>query len=148
MKTLGILIDKAGYSQKFKHIAEELNKLDSSINAVVFYNESAPIPLQTKFTMMHSLHALNFDGVLMSTDIYTSSIMLNSLRPSKRFFYVWDLEYMYRPFSFGELQSVYNNKKIELIARNEYRARLLARTWKAPHSIMEEFNYERLQKLL
>lgn len=147
MKSLGILIDKPGHSQKFRCLTEQLNKLDSSFNVVVFYTEPGIIPIQTKFSLMHVIHSLNFEGIMISTDLYTTQIMLNALRPTKRFFYVWDLEYMYDGLSFAELQTLYNNDKVELISRNEYRDNIMQRTWKKSYTTMEDFNYERLQQL-
>jgi hypothetical protein len=147
MKNLGILIDRPGHSQKFRYLTESLNRLDSSFNTVVFYAEPGIVPVKANFSLMHMVHCLDFKGVMVSTDIYTTGIMLNALRPEKRFFYVWDLEYLYTPYNFNDLQLCFNNDKINLISRNEYRANLLERTWRKSHMIMEEFNYEQLQKL-
>lgn len=148
MKNLGILIDHPGHSQKFKCITEEIAKLPSDINTTIFMVEPGVIPSQTNFPVLNLVYAYDFCGTLISTDVYTTLVLNNCLRPKKRYFYVWDLEYLYQPFNFADLQKIFANPKIELIARNEFRHDLLSRTWKEPKFTMENFNHERLQHLL
>lgn len=148
MKNLGILIDRAGFSQKFKTLAEQLNQIPSTINVVVFYAEYAPNPLATNFPLMPLVNAFCFDGVTISTDIYTTLVMDNFLRATKKYFYQWDIEHVYHPIDNERLEKALNNDNIQLIARNEYRAELLEKTWKKPYSIIREFDHEQLQKLL
>lgn len=146
MKNLGILINKPGMNQLFLTMVQELSKLDSDINITVFACDYGPT-LNCSFPVMDIVHAYNYEGILISTDLYTSMILLNTLCPSKRFFYVWDCEYMYMPQTASNMRNIYTNNKIELIARNEFRAKLLEKTWKKPHSIIEEFNHVKLQEL-
>ncbi len=145
MKNLAILIDKPGYSQKFRCLTEELNKLPSNINVIVLTCEAGPIPTKANFPIMDLIHGYGFDGTVISTDIYTTSVMNNMLCPKDKYFYVWDLEYIYNPYSLALLENVFNNK---LLARNQIRYDILKSSWKTPEIILNEFNYEQLQQLL
>lgn len=147
MKNLAVLIDKPGFTQKFKRLAEELNKLSNNINVTLFCAERGPIPVKMHFPIMELVTCYNFDGTMLSTDLYTTQIMRNCLRPQRKLFYVYDLEYLYSPFTFSFLNSVYNSD-VELIARNQTRYNILKNTWKEPAGILEEFNYEQLQRFL
>jgi hypothetical protein len=144
VKNLVILIDRPGNSQKFQAITRELNRLDKSINAVVSYCELGPVPIKAQFPMMDLVHVYNFEGVVVSTDIYTTFVMNNMLCPTKKYFYVWDLEYLYQPYSMSMLKDIFSNK---LIARNKTRFDVLKSTWHTPEFIMEEFSHENLQQL-
>ncbi len=144
MKNLAILIDKPGYSQKFRYLTRELNLLSRDINVVVFACEPGPIPDKADFPIMELTHGYDFNGVVISTDIYTTLVMNNMLQPVDRYFYNWDLEHIYSPFSIEILQKVFKNK---LIARNQVRADLLKSTWHDPEFILEDFNHEQLEKL-
>lgn len=148
MKDLAILIDRPGYSQKFRLMAQELNKLNTAapdINLTVYYCEPGPIPIEAKFPMMDLVHGYGTKAVLISTDLATTYAMNNFLCPKDRFFYVWDLEYIYQPYSFSILSELFKNK---LLARNKFRYDVLKSTWSTPHLIIEDFNHEQLIKLL
>jgi hypothetical protein len=145
VKNLGILIDRPGHSQKFRYLTDALNQLPKDINAVVFYCEIGAVPFKTDFPMMDLIHGYSFDGTIISTDIYTTLVMNNMLCPKDRYYYVWDFEHLYAPYSMELLQSVFKNK---LLARSKTRFDVLKATWKKPVEILEEFNYEKLAKLV
>lgn len=147
MKNLGILIDRTHQNQKFRLLADSLNKLPSDINTTVFSAEPGPVPVDTTFPIMNLVYAYGFNGVLISTDIYTTLVMNNCLRATKKYFYVWDIEYLYHHFGFVDLQKTYNNPNIELIARNKFRQNVISKTWKKPSLIIEDFNYANLEQL-
>ncbi len=144
MKNLAILIDSPGYSQKFRYLTREINLLSRDINVVVFTCEPGPKPAKADFPIMELIHGYDFEGVTISTDIYTTLVMNNMLCPTDRYFYNWDLEHLYSPYSIDILQQVFKNK---LIARNQCRADLLKSTWHKPEFILEDFNHEQLEKL-
>lgn len=144
MNNLAILIDRPGHSQKFLSLASALNQLPSNINAVVFYCEPGPVPFKIHFPMMDMMYAYNFEGIIISTDIYTTLVMNNLLCPIDKYYYVWDLEYIYEPHTIPTLKSVFSNK---LIARNKVRNRILTSTWHKPVKIIEDFNENDLRNL-
>jgi hypothetical protein len=145
VKNLAILIDRPGYSQKFRYLVQELNQLSKDINAVVFYCEPGPVPYKADFPMMDLVHGYGFEGTIISTDIYTTLVMNNMLCPTERYYYVWDFEHLYNPYSIDVLKSIFNNK---LLARSDTRFRVLESTWHRPDCILEEFNHEKLEKLV
>jgi hypothetical protein len=145
VKNLAILIDRPGHGQKFKYLCEQLNLLTPTINVVVFHCEPGPIPNNANFPMMDLVHGYDFQGTIVSTDIYTTLVMNNMLRPVDRYYYVWDFEYIYNPYSIDILKQVFKNK---LIARNKDRFEYLESTWHKPELIIENFNHEELEKLV
>ncbi len=148
MKQLAILVDNLGYSQKSKKICDALAKISNEYNPVVFVAEYSPLPVPTTFPIMELVKAYDYEATFISTDFYTTQIMNNCLRPIKKYFYVWDLEYLYSGFNFSILNQMYNNPTVDLIARNKYRFDILKNTWKQPKFIMEEFDHKILEELL
>lgn len=144
MKNLAILIDKLGFSQKFASLSTELNKLSNDINVTVFYCESGPLPQKINFPVLEMVNGYIFEGIVIATDLYTAQIMNNIMATKEKYYYPWDLEYIYRPYSMTVLKSAFDNK---LIARNQNRFDILASTWHKPELIIEDFNYEQLGKL-
>lgn len=148
MKNLAILVDKLGFTQKSQMLCEELNKMSEDINVTVFCAEYAPVPIKTNFPVMELIKCYDFKGVFIATDFYTVQIMNNCLFPQKKFFYVWDLEYLYHPLPFDILNNLYNSKDVELLSRNVDRDMILESVWKRPHSVLHEFNHKELEALL
>ncbi len=144
MKNLAILIDKLGYSQKFISLSTELNKLSSDINVTVFYCEGGAFPQKINFPVLEIVNGYIFEGVVIATDLYTAQIMNNMMATKDKYYYPWDLEYIYRPYSINELKGAFNNK---LIARNQERYDILNSTWKQPELIIEDFNVKQLERL-
>ncbi len=144
MKNLAILVDTLGHSQKFRDITQSLNRLDNSINATVFYCEPGIIPNPINFPVMEIMYSYIFNGVVVATDIYTAQVMENILGTTGKYYYPWDLEYVYQPYPMQVLKTVFDNK---LIARNKARYDILKSTWHEPELIIEDFNVEQLERL-
>tara|TARA_R110000824_G_scaffold7728_2_gene34974 strand:+ start:15285 stop:15740 length:456 start_codon:yes stop_codon:yes gene_type:complete len=149
MQKLGILLDSPGKTQEFQSLSTELNKLScSDIDIIVFYAEYGIIPTQTNFALMQMVYAFDYDGILISTNHYTTSIMKNVLRCKKKFFYVWNLEWIYKPLNFSQIESLYTSPDINLLARSKSHADVLERTWQKPVAIIEDFNHEQIKKII
>ncbi len=144
MKNLAILINKLGYTQLLRSLTKELNQLDNSINVTVFYCELGQVPDKMNFPILEIMHSYIFTGTVIATDIYTAQVMSNILGTTEKYYYPWDLEYIYRPYPLGVLSDVFSNK---LIARNQTRYDMLKSTWKTPELIIEDFNDKQLERL-
>ena len=149
MQKLGILIDSPGQTQLFRALSSQLNQLTcTDRDIIVFYAEYGIIPAYTKFSLMQMTYAFNYDGILISTNHYTTAVMKNVLRCKKKFFYVWNLEWMYQPFQFAQIESLYTSPDINLLARSQSHADIIERTWQKPVSIIEDFNQEKIEKII
>lgn len=147
----GILVESLGMSQKAYEIIRSLNQLeglDEYWDMMVFYLEFDRFILPPKFALMNMVEAYGLDAPLISTSINTTKISLKCVRPTKRFFYVFDMEWTSSMHDVDELLDVYMNPKVELIARSADHAKVLEQCWKKPIDIIENFNYEKLTKLI
>ena len=152
LSKLGIIVDSVNYFHLGVELTTNLNKFIThhpDIDVIVFTNEpSFNLVEKQKFSIMHTKETWRYDGVLISTNMLTTEILMKSPCCSHKFFYCWDLEWMYqeRP-SFQYLNSLYNNNSIPLISRNEQYHKIISNVWKTPVTLIEEFNHEQLFKL-
>ena len=147
----GILVESLGMSQKAYEIIREINKIDSLEeywDIVLFYLEYDRLITAPRFAMMNSVEAYGMDGPLISTSIETTKTSLNCIRATKRFFYVFDMEWTNSTYDVDELLDIYMNPKVELIARSEDHAKVIEKCWKKPIDVIENFNYEKLTNLI
>lgn len=148
---LGILVESLGVNQRSIEIIREMNKihlLDEYWDVVVFYSEFGIFPLPPKFATMNMSEAFGMDAPLISTSIETTKQSLNCIKPTKRFFYVWNLEWTYKTHQVDDLLDVYSNPLVELIARSDDHANIIEQCWKKPIAVIENFNYEKLTNLI
>lgn len=147
----GILIRSLGMNQMSYQMTTQLNQisqLPDYWDISVFYNEYEPIIGTPFFACYQQIGVWTFDGPVMATDLTTAKILINALRPPKKYFYLWNLEWLYQPHAVAELQNVYCHPKLELIARSQEHADLISKLWKKPVAIIEDFNYEQLTQTL
>ena len=89
----------------------------------------------------------NFNGVLVSTNINTTLALKKCFAPSKKIFYVWDLEWT-RPHGHDFLYNIKAFKNINLIARSDEQAEAIKNYCNIDVSgIVEDFNLQELYKV-
>jgi hypothetical protein len=94
---------------------------------------------------MNLVEAYQFPGVLVSTDINTTSKLLN-MPARKRIFYAYDAaEHSRAGYNYVDLVRLYRNPALEVWARSIDHKKLLESNWNLNHvPVMENFNLERL----
>ena len=119
---LGIIIDNLSSSQasyySIKNINDECQN-SAKDDYVIFFEDMTANTLDPHFAIMNSSEVWSFDGILVSTSVSNSMLMLNSVNASKKFFYVWDLEWSRsfgRDYEYGS--RAFKNSEIGLIARS------------------------------
>ena len=147
----GILIESLGMSQKAYEIIREINKIDSLDeywDIIVFYLEYDKFIIPPKFALMNIVEAYGMDSPLISTSIETTKTSLNCIKATKRFFYIFEMEWANSTHDVDDLINVYMNPKVELIARSNDHASVIEKCWKPPIAVIENFNHEQLTKLI
>lgn len=148
IKQFGILVENIGPHQHglciLKNCTELLQK-DYQYSPIIFYHSYGTPYLNTNVSMMTNIEAWSFNGPLIANDIFTAAILDKCTASRNKYFYIWDLEWIYmQNRHFDMFKTTYLNPDIELIARNESHARLIEKVWKKPTAIIEDFNYEKL----
>lgn len=148
IRTFAVLLDQIHVSQQSYYIISNLNRMVEKhvdICPLIFYQTYGPYPITPKFSTMQEIEAWSFDGDLIATNLNSAKTAIECPRASRRFFYIWDLEWIYRkslPFSmFAEL---YCHPSLDLIVRSQNHYDIVSQCWKQPKYIIEDFNLEEI----
>ncbi len=146
INTLGILINSFEVSQMSISILHNLKRIKNVV-PYVFYNELPEFYLKDlSFTTLSSRETYGYQGYTIATSLYTARQLLECPSPKKKFFYVWDFEWTMKQYNYNEIQDIYLNDELTLIARSEYHKKLIDNCWKQS-IIIEDFNHEQLTRL-
>lgn len=148
----GIMVRSLGMSQMSYFLIKEMNRAleDESkehVDPFVFYDAYDMSPIKIKFSCMQHSRAWNFKGPLIATDITTAEMLCN-IPNGKKYFYVWDMEWLFQTFEYKRLANIFLNEDLELIARNESCFNLIEKSWKTPSTIIREFDYESIKRVV
>jgi len=146
----GIMVNFLDLSQRGFHIVKQLNKIvdsDYRFSPIVFYKEYAKSVDVNRFCALLEKEAWGYDGIVIATDLETAETLINCPCPQKKFFYVWDLEWLYSTYHHQYLKNIYLSD-IELIARNKDHADIIKKCWKAPRYTMDNFGAETLKQIV
>jgi len=150
--SIGFLVDKLDMSDSSICLANFTNKyLDNNPNKSlpVFRLETTYIPYVCRFSVNEAKQAWAFRGSLLATNLKCANILLDLKIPKKKYFYVWDLEWLYRTdMTFEQYSRIYQNDNLELIARSQEHATIIENCWKKPIDIIKDFDYDRTSSII
>ncbi len=151
----GIMVRNLDMSQFGVFLMDNVNSLldeyGDNLDILVFYEGWGKLPMSPRFCSLMEREVWGLDGVVMSTDIKTTQRLIQCPGPTKKFFYVWNLEWLglqQNGVDYSWLHDIYCNPAIELVARSNNHARLLEKIWKKPAFIMEDFDKTVLKEIL
>lgn len=147
----GIMVDSLGTTQLALQLILEINKvnlLENYIDVCVFYHYNDKVLIAPNFALFHEQEAWGYNGPVMATSLETAHRLLKIHTPVRKLFYVWDLQWIHKIYSFEEIADVYCNDNIDLIARSESHAKIISLCWKEPVGILRDFNYEQFASII
>lgn len=137
---LGILVSSLGSDEMAHSI---LTNDWEGIESIVFFQNAVKPALTPSFAMMNITEAFSYNGVCLATDFDTAEKLLRFPGPSRKFFYVWNLDWFKDEagnLSYGNLARVYRG--LPLIARNESDRTTLESSWNVQvFDVIEGFNF-------
>ena len=143
---LGFLTKNLGSGQLGFFLIKNINDyLDQDrTHDITVFTEEHPMSCSTpSFPVMQSVEAWGQRGVMISTDLSTTCKLIKFPSASKKFFYVWDLEFLrgFAPINYDLIKKVYLNKDIDLIARCEHHAKVIENNFnRKVTKIVQDFN--------
>lgn len=146
----GFVVQRLNGSQQAYKLCQTANAMvmEDLVDIIVFHDEWDISPIDTAFMMLQKQHMWSYEGILVATDIRSAEQVLKSPGPSKKYFYLWNLEWLYIPgFTNARLSNVYQNPDLDLIVRSTYHADLVTKCWKKPVSIIEDFDKNEFTKI-
>jgi len=151
MKKLGIITQQIANDQKHISIIKSLNTIsekERGLDCILFYADMGLMQEPNYFALMSIIETLDYDGILIATDIMSGLLLQNCLMAKKKYFYIWDLEWYHTSRTSSFIQQLYTSDEVELIVRSEDHAKIVERIFKKPKHIIEEFNHEQIEKLI
>ena len=130
MIKLGFAINNLGPSQLSYYLIKELNSLlkkRGDLDIIVFYENIARPYIKPEFALMQMAEAWSYGGTVIATDIAIAEKLLTFPAPTRKAFYIWDLEWLRKPRMFRELQPTYGH--LELIARSNDHKEAIEGAW-------------------
>jgi hypothetical protein len=147
---LNILVNYLGPDQFTYSLTRSLSTRQSNLDVIIFYENITRFLIPPIFPMFQIFEAWAQHGITISTDINTTLKLIEFPGPSKKFFYVWDVEWLRgQQRIFDIYNKVYNNKDIKIIARCENHAKLIENNFNNKVAgIVPEFDIKTLQKVI
>jgi len=125
LKNFSVLVSNTGSSQLSFFVINELNNLCDyrpDIDPIVFYENAHKNCLPANFATMQMSEAWGQEGPVIATSFSTAHKLTN-FPSEKKFFYVWDLEWIRSAHNnlnqYESYAPIYCNESLELIARSD-----------------------------
>jgi len=146
---IGFAIENDCNSQLIHSIFEQTKYF---IGDVILFCENKSKPLLnynlSTFSIDDSFYFIN--SPLVATNIKTANSILTNGSNSKKYLYLYDLEWYKKinSLSYDYFESIYRNSKIDIIVENEEYAKLFYKCWnREPCSIIPNFDLNKLYRL-
>lgn len=153
LKNFSVLVANSGASQLSFCVIKEINKLTQThpqIDAILFYENQHKNCLPPNFSTMQISEAWGQSGPIIATSISTAN-KLASFPSEKKFFYVWDLEWIRNSQikEYEKYSNVYKDKSLKLIARSESHKKIIENAFNREVSyVVSDFNIEKILTIL
>ncbi len=150
---LGIAVKNLGPHQLAYYAIKNINlycRDRCDMDCILFYeNQSRPC-LPMNFATMQIFESYCYDGIMVATCLSTADKVIKSPGNKKRFFYVWDLEWIrFANKHFNVLHGIYAHPSIQLIARSESHKKLIEDCWNVKvKGVVDDLNIESLIQCL
>lgn len=145
-KSFGVMVDKLGKDQTSYTVTKELNRVEKWCPILFFFDYDEPM-WTPNFARMQMEHSFYFGHPVVATSLETAQLLIQCLGPTKKFYYMFNLDWLYYYDAEKKYRGIYQNPALNLIVRNEDHARLVEKCWLRKPFIVEDFNYERIVEL-
>ena len=151
MRKIAAMLDTLSASQNSFYLIKEFNKLqsDNQYSPVCFYNNLSATPVKTHFACMNISYYSHFDGVTITTSIDTANTAIKTNNNSKKFLYLWDMEWLRNPMDFNYVNSGLSNDDIAIISRSNSHSDLINNYCnKEVAGVVQDWDMEQLEKIV
>lgn len=133
MKKFAVALNDFQASQLSVLVIKNINewmKKNYLCDIIGFYNNCTNFVIEPNFCCMPSSELWGYDGIVIATDFNSAEIVLRSPSISRKYFYIWDLEWFrLKEKDFLRLSNVYKNQELEVITRNQEYAQVIEKVW-------------------
>ena len=151
MINITAVLEDLGPSQKAFYFIKNFNELSRNQNfscSAFLCNIGVPVT-KPLFSCSSVSFFSDYFGIAMSTTIAEADMLLKSHNNSKKYLYLWDMEWLTRSMNYSQVCNILLDKRLKIIARSKSHAQIIENFCnKKPIGIVEDWNKEQLLKLL
>ena len=151
LNNFSVLVENSGANQLSFCVIAELNKLTQirpEIDAILFYENQHKNCIPANFSTMQMSEAWGQTGPIIATSFSTAN-KLTSFPSEKKFFYVWDLDWIRNSYRYESLSKVYTDASLNLIARSESHKKAIENAFNRKVSyVVSDFNINEILSIL
>jgi hypothetical protein len=146
---LGIVTDKISNNSQNYFMFKCLNQLSKDMECSVFTNELESLPMQNEFGIFAQVYALEFSGDLMSTSVFNTQIVANSLMARNKYFYLQNIEWTeIGPFHINQIFRTLFNEEIKIITRGPTHRDVVNKLFQQTDLIVPEWDAEEIKRIV
>jgi hypothetical protein len=149
---VGILMSDFSCSQLSFYVIRNVNEACNTSpknDYIGFFENLSGNVIEPSFCLMNMSEVWGFEGFLVATSASTALTLIKAVTPSKKYFYVWDLEWIRNPHNYHTLLAIYRHPSINLIARSETHAKAIENFCnKRVVGVMDDFNLSDLGDII
>ena len=151
MINITAVLEDLGPSQKAFYFIKNFNELSRNQNfscSAFLCNIGVPVT-KPLFSCSSVSFFSDYFGIAMSTTIAEADMLLKSHNNSKKYLYLWDMEWLTRSMNYSQVCNILLDKRLKIIARSKSHAQIIENFCnKKPIGIVEDWNKEQLITLL
>lgn len=142
---IGFMTPSSGASELSYNILRRAMERDDLDTFLFFLQIDKPCIFSTVCQMFYT-QAYGFDGPIIATDLNTAGKLIQMPTPFQKYFFINDLEWIRFPQkNYYELEEIYRNPQLTLLARCEDHKKLIESCWNVKiHRIIENYNFFQL----
>lgn len=127
MINISTLINDLSASQNAFYMIKEFNKCieNTDISVGVFCNRHSVPVTQPLFSCRLANFLVSYNGIVIATTLEEAETILKLPNKSKRYLYLWDLDWLENPVFFSAAMNILRNDKLEILARSESHAKVI-----------------------
>lgn len=151
MINITAVVGDLGPSQKSFYFIKNFNELSKNPNfscSAFVCNIGVPVT-KPLFSCSSVSFFSDYFGIAISTTIAEADMLLKSSNNSKKYLYLWDIEWLVRTMNYSQVCSILMDERLNIIARSESHAKIIENFCnKKPIGIVEDWNRDQLLTLL
>ena len=149
---IGVIINDFSCSQLSFYAVRNINERSNDSpkhDYIGFFENLSSHVIEPAFSIMNMSEIWGFKGILIATSAATALTLIKSVGQCKKYFYVWDLEWLRDPDNYHTLLAIYRHLDIKLIARSETHAKAIQNFCNREGvGIMDDFNLSDLEEII
>jgi len=145
---LGIALNDIGANQLAFYILRQLYDKSLDCDVIAFYNILHKPCILLNIATMHISEMWNYDGIVIATNYNCATKLLKAPGPSKKYFYIWNLEWRVKSEDYISMSQVYCNPNLELISRSKEHQWIIKNCWNRDSKICDNVNLNKLLEII